>query len=213
MVGLKTLIIRSRVRRGLKQFGGIMDKKNLAKFALTALVVASADPVGAELNAASKGIFLAAACGGHGCNGGGKTAYNPSSSSPYNARSNQYQTQPFNQQDTGTYYTNPNTSNYNQQTRGYTTTPSSSYNDSYSYRTYTADTTPATFSETDLSSFRNQLTSEDSKRIWDDLDTQGKQLAINLSNQGRSKDLAVREAAQRSGNMNMRQTRTNDFNR
>lgn len=206
-------------------FGGNM-KKNLAKLAVSALVVAASAPVVGVNAANSTGTFLAHSCGSGGSCGAGKNnvSYNPqNTTNPYDARSNTYQTSPSS---STTYRTTPSygTQTTYQSQSDFTNNPNASrsyYSDSSDFptssQTQSTVTTTSTISETEL---YNQLNNE-GKRIFNSLDARGRNIALQLASQAnyRDKNLAVKEAqrivndSSTQGRGFSNQTRTDDFNR
>lgn len=158
------------------------NKKDLAKIALTALILASASPiVGHAADVEVKGIVLAAGCPAHGC--GGKSSstngqinnnsyYDPSL---YNQNSRDY----GNQQSGMTDYKNGNVIQNDYRDRSAATNPNESTN----------------LTEVQLLGMLNPQ----GRAIYLSFDPETKALAIQLASQDsyRDKNLAVKEAQRR----------------
>jgi hypothetical protein len=197
------------------------SKKDLAKIALTALILASATPVNGQVDNSieAHGILLAAGCAAHGCpaaknsSADRNTRTPPSTGGVYeNDSSNiSYAYSPpssYNTQQSGT--TSPV---YVEDYRGvtYDSTPHptpeygglTSFNHEYLTTTdydfnraaVTTSTSTATLTEAQL---LGMLTSQ-GRAIYLNLDPEGKALAIQLASQDsyRDKNLAVKEAQRR----------------
>ena len=199
------------------------NKKDLAKIALAALILASATPVNGQAdNIEAQGVFLAAGCAAHGCpaaknSNTDKTISDSSSNKPqasnksdsgytsdvYSPRSS------YNSQQSGT--TSPT---YVEDYRGvtYDSTPRptpeygglAGFNREYNNTTtdydfnraaVTTSTSSATLTEAQLLG----MLSSQGRAIYLSLDPEAKALAIQLASQDsyRDKNLAVKEAQRR----------------
>jgi hypothetical protein len=183
----------------------IMEKKKLLQGALTALAIASAAPVAADLAEINNtaGTFLAAGCGGGG--GGGGRCGGMRSNVSYNDNYRRYQAdnapnQPYNSSASAYDASAGNAGmtssrNYNS---NYSSNPS--YSDSYrSYSSDDNDTRSDYMSQSGSDAeFQRQL-SPQAKSIYQNLDAEGKTLARQLGSQEayKDKDLAVKEAQRR----------------
>jgi len=154
------------------------NKKDLAKIALAALILASATPVNGQADGIeAHGTFLAAGCPAHGCPAAsGNTDKVISSNNPSsNPRAS-----------------NPSNNGYNDQPyREYNTTTDSDYNRPAATTSHSS----ATLTEAQLIGMLNPQ----GEAIYLSLDAQGKALAIQLASQDsyRDKNLAVKEAQRR----------------
>jgi hypothetical protein len=165
------------------------NKKDLAKIALTALILASATPVTGQADIEAHGIILAAGCPAHGCaqrNGSASNQLNNTNS--YNApasnqNSRNYRGQPYDE-------ANPEygMAGYN---RG--NGPQTDYDNNMVSRS--TPNAPATLTEAQLLG----MLSPQGRAIYLSLNPEGKALAIQLASQDsyRDKTLAVKEAQRR----------------
>jgi hypothetical protein len=171
------------------------NKKDLAKIALTALILASATPVMGHADIETHGIFLAVGCAAHGC----PAAKSSTADTQVNNHSNY---SPANQSRSGA----PNWANAEENQRAnYDSKNSSDYgtmrvnqaetnNMDYSYSGKNANVS-ATLTEAQLLGMLNPQ----GKAIYQSLDPETKALAIQLASQDsyRDKNLAVKEAQRR----------------
>lgn len=164
-------------------------KKDLAKIALAALILASANPVDGQAHQDSEvaGTFLAAGCPAHGC---------PQKTPPSNKviadtatdSGDTYQTR------SSTYQMKSSSNNPSDAT-GNPSTRNSSSNDGDGGSTDRESGSSETLTEAQLLS----KLSAQGKAIYQSLDSEGKALAIQLASQDsyQDKNLAIKEAQRR----------------
>lgn len=177
------------------------NKKDLAKIALAALILASTTPVNGQAEVEAHGIFLAAGCAAHGCSGTDSssstsgTYYNPNPSTPSD---NSYSSQPYR----GAAY--DSTSRPTPQYGEMSSTDREVRAKADDSRSVATTSRSATLTEAQLLGALNAQ----GKSIYLSLDPEGKVLAIQLASQEAYKDknLAVKEAQRR---MNERRSGAN----
>jgi len=159
------------------------NKKDLAKIALAALILASATPINGQADIEAHGIVLAAGCASHGCPAAKNSRdNNPASNNTRvpNQSSSDYSNQP--------YGTNPEYGSMTGSNREHT-------GKDYDYNRTTVTTSNATLTEAQLLS----MLSSQGRAIYLSLDPEAKALAIQLASQDsyRDKNLAIKEAQRR----------------
>lgn len=166
----------------------MQNKKDLAKIALTALILASATPVNGQVSmeVETQGIVLAAGCPAHGCAHASDPTNYPSTVSDQNSRTN-YGSMPNASENRMSDFNRGNAANAN-----------------YDNHSATEKASSTTITEAQLLG----MLSPQGKAIYLSLDPEAKALAIQLASQVsyRDKNLAVKEAQRR---LNERQ----NFNR
>lgn len=153
------------------------NKKDLAKIALTALILASATPVMGHADVEVQGIVLAAGCPAHGCGGKSSSSNNNSYYDP--SMYNQTSRDVGNQQSGMTDYKNGNGMENDYRDRPAMSNPNSSTN----------------LTEVQLLGMLNPQ----GRAIYLSFDPETKALAIQLASQDsyRDKNLAIKEAQRR----------------
>lgn len=171
------------------------NRKELAKLALAALILAASSPIsGQAADMEATGILLAAGCPAHGC-----PAKNKPDANSYSQRDNYYNEQPYGTRDNRDQ--NPYTTQNSDFGR------SSGYNSNYDSASFDSNQIAVMDASTSTPMTESQLLNAlnpQGKAMYQSLDSEGKALALQLASQDtyRDKNLAVKEAQRRMSDKN-----------